>query len=413
MTSPNAELTAWIAEVRKQFPALDVQVNGKALVYLDSAASAQTPMPVIEAMDDYYRSKRSNIHRGVHFLSQEASEAYEAVRPQAASFLGASDPDEIVFVRGTTEGLNLLAYGLGERALQPGDEVVVSEMEHHANFVPWQRACHLTGATLRVIGMDDRGVLDLERAAEVIGPRTKVVALSHVSNALGTVNPVAEVARLAHEHGAVVVVDAAQSVPHMPVDVTELGCDALVFSGHKLFGPTGIGVLWARRELLEAMPPYQVGGGMIQEVTAEKTTWADLPMKFEAGTPAIAEVIGLGAAMKFVLDLGWENIQAAEHAVFAYAKEQLDALPFVKAIGSAPSQIGVYSFEIEGVPAYDLGTMLDQRGVAVRTGHHCAQPTMRRFGVDATTRASFAFYNTFEEVDALVAGLKRVHRLFG
>lgn len=401
-----------IEAVRKDFPALHQEVNGHPLVYLDSAATAQVPRPVLDAMMNYHLRDRANIHRGVHELSQRASASYDAVRPKIAAFLNSPDVNEVVFTKGTTDGLNLLASSYGRSVLKEGDEVVVSAMEHHSNIVPWQLICEETGATLKVIPMDAEGQLLMDQAKLLIGPHTKIVSVVHVSNALGTINPVQELSRLAHEHGAVCFVDGAQATPHMPVDVQELGCDAYVFSGHKVCGPSGVGALWARKELLEQMPPYQGGGDMILDVRFDRTVYNEVPLKFEAGTPNIAGVIGLGAAIDYLTALGMENIAAYEQALFAYATQELDKIDGIRQVGRAAERTGVYSFIVEGVPAYDIGTLLDQYGVAVRTGHHCTQPVMDFYGVSATSRASFAFYNTFEEVDRLVTALRKVISFF-
>jgi len=401
------------AALRAEFPALDQLVHGKPLVYLDSAASCQKPACVLEAMDGFYRRDYSNIHRGLHALAERATRRFEAARERVRAFLNAADSHEIVFVRGATEGINLVARSWGGRQLRAGDEVLVSGMEHHANIVPWQMICGEKGAKLRVIPVTDRGELELERIPELITERTRLVAIVHVSNALGTVNDVRRVIDLAHARGVPVLLDAAQSVPHQRIDVRELGCDFLVFSGHKVYGPTGSGVLYGRRIILEAMPPYQGGGEMIKSVSFERTIYNDAPWKFEAGTPDIAAVIGLGAALDFVDRVGIEAIRAHEEDLLDHALRGLAEIPGLRLIGEARERAGVISFVLDGVHAHDIGTVLDREGIAVRVGHHCAQPVMARFGLAATARASFAAYNTREDVDALLAGLERVRGFFG
>jgi cysteine desulfurase/selenocysteine lyase len=401
-----------VQRVREQFPILGTSVRGKPLVFLDSAASSQKPRAVLDAMQRFYETSYANVHRGVYLLSERATAAFEGVRAQAARFLGAAEPREIVFVRGTTEAINLVAHGLARTTLGPGDEVLVSEMEHHSNIVPWQLACAERGAKLRVVGIDDRGELRLSELDKLLGPRTKLLALAHVSNALGTVNPVREIVRLAHERGVPVLLDGAQAVPHQRVDVRELGCDFYAFSAHKLFGPTGVGVLYGRAEALEALPPYQGGGDMIANVSFEQTTFQGIPYRFEAGTPDIAGVVGLGAALDWVTALGWDAIAAHERELLLHATEALARVPGLRLIGTAREKAAVISFVLEGVHPHDVGTILDQQGIAVRTGHHCAQPVMERYGVPATVRASFAVYNTTDDADALVRGLAEVRKVF-
>ncbi|GBD27020.1 Cysteine desulfurase SufS [bacterium HR30] len=401
-----------VYRVREDFPILHREVYGKPLIYLDNAATTQKPRAVIEAIRRYYEETNANIHRGLHFLSERATEQYEAVRRKIQEFLGASESCEVVFTRGTTESINLVASSLGRLLLQPGDEVVLTTMEHHSNIVPWQLICSATGAKIRVVPINDCGELCLEDFERLLNPRTKIVALTHVSNALGTVNPVHQVVQMAKTVNATVVVDGAQAVSHLPVDVRQLGCDFYAFSGHKLFGPTGIGVLWGRAELLEAMPPYQGGGEMIRTVTFEESTWAKIPHKFEAGTPPIAEVIGLGAAVDYVLQVGYAAIGEHEAALLERATRALATIPGLRIIGNAREKAAVVSFVLEGVHPHDIGTILDRDGIAIRAGHHCAQPLMQRFGVAATARASFAFYNTFSEVDALAAGVEKVIEVF-
>jgi cysteine desulfurase / selenocysteine lyase len=399
-----------VARIRADFPILQQQVKGKPLVYLDNAASAQKPATVLDEIRRFDAEDYSNIHRGVHELSERATDAFEAARRKSARLLGA-DPREIVFVRGTTEALNLVASSYGRR-LEPGDEIVLTWMEHHSNIVPWQMLRDERGVVLKVAPIDDRGALDMAAFEKLLGPRTRIVAVVHVSNALGTVNPIAEITELAHRHGAVVVVDGAQAVPHMRVDVRELDCDFYAMSGHKLFGPTGIGVLYGRRELLESMPPYQGGGSMIASVRFEKTVYAKPPARFEAGTPNVTGAIGLGAAIDYVEEIGFERITAYEGRLLAYATERMKEIPGVTPIGTAPRKAGVLSFVIDGIHPHDVGTILDHEGVAIRAGHHCAQPVMERFGVPATARASFAFYNTFDEVDTLVDAVRKVIEVF-
>ena len=402
-----------VARIRQDFPILDQTVNGKPLVYLDNAATSQKPRSVIDAVARYYETENSNIHRGVHTLSQMATDDYEAARSKVQRFINAADLQEIVFVRGTTEGINLVAQTFGRTNLQPGDEIIVSAMEHHSNIVPWQILCQQTGARLRVIPMNDAGELLLDDYEKLLGPRTKLVSIAHVSNALGTINPVKTMVQMARAHGAAVLLDGAQAVPHCPVDVQDLDCDFYAFSGHKLYGPTGVGVLYGKAHLLEAMPPYQGGGEMIKSVTFEETLYNALPFKFEAGTPNIAGGIGLGAAIEYVTDLGLDRIGAYESSLLEYGTRLLAGMSNVRIIGTASEKSGILSFVMDGVHPHDVGTILDAEGIAIRTGHHCAQPVMQRFGIPATARASFAFYNTREEIDALVKGLDRVSEVFG
>ena len=402
-----------VARIRQDFPILDQTVNGKPLVYLDNAATSQKPRSVIDAVARYYETENSNIHRGVHTLSQMATDDYEAARSKVQRFINAADLQEIVFVRGTTEGINLVAQTFGRTNLHAGDEIIVSAMEHHSNIVPWQILCQQTGARLRVIPMNDAGELLLDDYEKLLGPRTKLVSIAHVSNALGTINPVKTMVRMARARGAHVLLDGAQAVPHCPVDVQDLDCDFYAFSGHKLYGPTGVGVLYGKAHLLEAMPPYQGGGEMIKSVTFEETLYNALPFKFEAGTPNIAGGIGLGAAIEYVTDLGLDRIGAYESSLLEYGTRLLAGMSNVRIIGTASEKSGILSFVMDGVHPHDVGTILDAEGIAIRTGHHCAQPVMQRFGIPATARASFAFYNTREEIDALVKGLDRVSEVFG
>jgi len=401
-----------VAAVRKDFPILGREVHGKPLVFLDSAASAQKPSAVVEAMSDLYLRHYANVHRGVYQLSLEATEMLEAVRDKVAAFLGAGDRREIVFVRNATEALNLVAYSYGRQHVQAGDEVLVTHMEHHANFVPWQVLCEERGARLRVAPIDDRGALILEEFEKLLSPRTKLAAFAHVSNVLGTVNPVRELSRLCRERGIPTVIDGAQAVPHQHVDVGAIGCDFYTFSGHKLFGPTGVGVLWGRAELLEAMPPFLTGGSMIESVTLERTTFAGIPQRFEAGTPDIGCIVGLGAAIDYVEGLGLDAITAYERELLTYTEAQLATVPGLRMLGTAPHKAAVMSLVMDDVHPHDLGTILDREGVAVRTGHHCAQPLMERFGVPATARASLALYNDEADVDALVRALHVAREVF-
>jgi cysteine desulfurase/selenocysteine lyase len=399
-----------VRTLREEFPLLGTTVHGRPLVYLDSAATSQKPRSVIRRITRYYERENANIHRGVYALSAEATAEYDRVRAQVARFLGAA-PEEIVFTRGTTEAINLVASSWGGAFLRPGDEIVVTAMEHHSNLVPWQLAAERTGAALRVAPVTDAGELDLDAFAALLNERTKLVAAVHVSNALGTINPVRRIADLAHAAGAVVLVDGAQSAPHLAVDVAALGCDFFAFSGHKLYGPTGIGALYGRRALLERMPPWQGGGDMIERVEYERSTWAPVPQKFEAGTPHIAGVAGLGAALEFVERTGLDAMAAHEHELLAYATERVREVPGLRVIGTAPMKAAVLAFTLEGAHPHDVGTILDRAGIAIRAGHHCCQPLMRRMGVAATARASFAAYNTRDEADALVAGLREVRKV--
>jgi cysteine desulfurase/selenocysteine lyase len=409
MSTLSSEVTAPfdVEKLREDFPVLKQTIHGKPLVYLDSAATAQKPYAVIEAIRHFHEVDCANIHRGVHELSQRSTAAYEETRVKAKRFLNSRFTDELIFVRGTTEGINLVASSWGRKNVKAGDEIIVSAMEHHSNIVPWQMLCEEAGATLRVIPMNERGELLLEEYAKLLNPRTRMVAVNHVSNALGTINPVAEIIRMAHAAGALALIDGAQAVPHMKVDVQALDADFYTFSGHKVVGPTGIGILYGKRVLLNAMPPYQGGGDMIKSVTFEKTIYNDLPYKFEAGTPNIAGGIGLGAALDYLTRVGIEKIAEYEHALLAYGTEALSRIQGLHLIGTAREKASVLSFVIDGLHPHDIGTVLDQQGIAVRTGHHCAQPVMDFFQVPATTRASLAFYNTFAEIDALVEGIKK------
>ncbi len=401
-----------VERVREDFPILREQVRGKTLVYLDNAATSQKPQVVIDAIRNYYERDNANIHRGVHFLSERATEEHERARRTTQHFVNAADSREVIFTRGTTESINLVAQTYGRKHIGAGDEILITAMEHHSNIVPWQLLCEERGAKLRVAPIDDRGELLVEEFEKLLGPRTKFVSVPHVSNALGTINPVPQLAEMAHRWNAPVLVDGAQAAPHVQIDVQALGCDFYAFSGHKVYGPTGIGVLYGKAALLDAMPPYQGGGDMISSVTFEKTTYNKLPYRFEAGTPNISGAIGLGAALEYVTGLGIAEIAAHEEEVLAYAMEAISSLPDVTAIGTAPHKAGVVSFVMNGIHPHDIGTILDQEGIAVRTGHHCAQPVMQRFNVPATVRASFGLYNTKQEVDALVAGIRKVREVF-
>ena len=401
-----------VTAIRKDFPILAQQVHGKPLIYLDNAATSQKPKCVIEALTRFYQMDNANIHRGVHQLSERSTQSYEAARGKVQRFLNAANTREIIFVRGATEGINLVAQTYGRTHVSAGDEIVISAMEHHSNIVPWQMLCEEKGAVLRVIPINDRGEVEFDQFEKLLNHRTRLVAVSHVSNALGTINPVREIVKTAHGWNVPVLIDGAQAVPHMKVDVRNLDCDFYVFSGHKVFGPTGIGVLYGKEQLLEEMPPWQGGGDMIRSVTFEKTTYNDLPYKFEAGTPDIAGVIGLGAAIDYLDQIGMDAVAAHEHDLLEYGTRALESISGLRLIGTAREKAGVLSFVIDGVHPHDAGTILDREGVAVRTGHHCAQPVMDRFGVSGTTRASLAFYNTREDIDALVAGIQKVKEVF-
>jgi len=405
------EPTLDVARRRQDFPILQREVHGHPLIYLDNAATSQKPWSVIEAERHYYAYYNANIHRGVHHLSQEATDAYEGARDKVREFIHAPRREEIIFTRGTTESINLVASSYGQ-SLQAGDEILITEMEHHSNIVPWQLLCQRSGAVLRVAPIDDAGQLIVEQFASLLGPRTRLVALTHMSNALGSINPVKELVALAHRVGAVVLIDGAQAIAHLPVDVTDIDCDFYVFSGHKVYGPSGIGVLYARSSLLEAMPPYQGGGDMIREVRFAGSSWNDLPYKFEAGTPNIAGGIGLGAAIDYVRSLGLSAIGTHEADLLRYATEQAQCFPGLTLIGTASNKGAILSFTLAGIHPHDVGTILDSRGIAVRTGHHCAMPVMERYGVPATVRASFALYNMRHEVDALFRGLAKAQEMF-
>ncbi len=398
---------------REDFPILDTEVHGKPLVYLDNAATTQKPLAVIEAENGYYRHYNANIHRGVHTLSQLATDAYEAARAKVQRLVNAAKPSEIVFVRGTTEAINLVAQSYGRSRFRPGDEIILTRLEHHSNIVPWQILCEQTGARLRVVPVDDDGDLQMEVFDTLLNENTRLVTVGHVSNSLGTINPVADIIKRAHARGVPVLLDGAQSIAHVELDVQALDCDFYAFSGHKLYGPTGIGVLYGKEALLESMPPYQGGGDMIRSVSFEGTTYNTLPYKFEAGTPNIAGAIGLGAAVDYVTGIGLGRIAAHEHALLSYATPLVAGIPGVRIIGNAREKSGILSFVLEGVHPHDIGTILDREGVATRTGHHCTMPLMERFGIPATARVSFALYNTRQEVDVLVAAIHKVKEVFG
>ncbi|MFP5470041.1 MAG: SufS family cysteine desulfurase [Bacteroidia bacterium] len=409
-----------VNNIRKDFPILSQKVRGKQLVYLDNAATTQKPQVVIDAINKYYSEQNSNIHRGVHFLSQQATTAYEDARKNIQQFINAPKSEQIIFTKGTTDGINLVAHSFGKAFVKPGDEIIISALEHHSNIVPWQMLCEDRGATLKVIPINQKGELLLEEFKKLLSPKTKLVAVNHISNTLGTINPIEDIIRLVREkvsplrgdgRGAAILIDGAQAVAHTKVDVQKLDCDFYVFSGHKLFGPTGIGVLYGKEELLNAMPPYQGGGDMIKTVTFEKTEYNDLPHKFEAGTPNIVGGIGLGVAIDYVNRIGLENIAQQENALLHYATEQLKTIKGIRFIGEADKKTSVISFLVDGAHPFDVGTILDQLGIAVRTGHHCTQPLMDFYQIPGTVRASFSFYNTKEEVDILVEGLKKAKQM--
>ncbi|PKB80661.1 MAG: cysteine sulfinate desulfinase [SAR202 cluster bacterium Io17-Chloro-G9] len=401
-----------VAKIREDFPILKQMVHGKPLVYLDNAATSQKPQAVIDSLVQYYTTTNSNVHRGVHTLSQQATEDYEGARTKVRQFIGAAEDREIIFVRGTTEGINLVAQSYGRQNIGPGDEIIVSNMEHHSNIVPWQMLCQEFGAHLRVVPINDDGELLMDEYEKLLGPRTKLVSMVHQSNALGTINPVEQIVAMAHSRGVPVLLDGAQSVPHLPIDVRKLDCDFLVFSGHKLYGPTGIGILYGKAELLEAMPPFQGGGEMIKSVTFENTIYNDLPNKFEAGTPNIAGAIGLGTAIDYVQEIGIDRIHAYEQELLEYGTMCLSNIGGLRMIGTAAQKAGVLSFVMGDIHPHDIGTILDTEGIAIRTGHHCTQPLMERFQIPATARASLAFYNTKDEIDALVKAIDRVIEVF-
>ncbi|MDH4064829.1 MAG: cysteine desulfurase [Acidobacteriota bacterium] len=402
-----------VTAIRADFPILGTSVHGKPLVYLDNAATTQKPRAVIQALTDYYESSNANVHRGVHYLSGRATDLFEGARTRIGRFVGAANPKEIIFTRNATEGINLVAQAWGRSNVRAGDEVLISAMEHHSNIVPWQMLCAEQDATLRVIPMSDAGELDLDAFERLLTPRTRIVAVTALSNALGTVNPVEQMTKAAHAAGAIVLVDGAQAAYHMPVNVQALDCDFFVLTGHKVYGPTGIGILYGKAALLDAMPPWQGGGDMISSVTFERSTWNTLPYKFEAGTPDIAGVVGLGAAVDYVTAIGMDRIEAWERDLLAYGTQALLDVPGLRLIGTASRKASILSFVMDGIHPHDLGTIVDRGGVAIRTGHHCAQPVMERLGIPATARASLAMYNTPEEIDALVTALHRAREVFG
>lgn len=401
-----------IQVIRRDFPILRQHVHGKPLVWFDNAATTQKPQSVIDAISHYYENNNSNIHRGAHTLAARSTDAFEQARDKVQAFLGAASSKEIIFVRGTTEGINLVAQTYGRKFLQPGDEIILSTLEHHANIVPWQMVAKEKGAVIRVIPVTDNGEIMLEAYEALLGPRTRLVSLAHASNSLGTILPVAEMTQMAKRYGARVLIDGAQSVSHIPVNMQQIGCDFFVFSGHKIFGPTGIGVVFAKQELQEIMPPWQGGGNMIRNVTFEETSYSEPPAKFEAGTPNVADTVGLGAALDYVNRLGLPNIARYEHELLVYGTEQLSRINGLRLIGRAREKVGVLSFVLQNKDTVAVGKMLDQEGIAVRAGHHCSQPSLRRFGVEATVRPSLAFYNTFEEIDRLAEALQRIQRRF-
>lgn len=413
MESRSVSLGFDVERIRQDFPILKQKIKGKTLIYLDNAATTQKPEAVLEALRRYYTSKNSNVHRGVHWLSEQATRDYEAARHRVKSFLNAGSEHEIIFVRGATEAINLVAHSFGRKWVQAGDEIVISAMEHHSNIVPWQILCEEKGAALRVAPINDEGEMVLEEYEKLLNSRTRLVAVTHVSNALGTVNPIRSIIQAAHSKGIPVLIDGAQAAPHLKVDVQELGCEFYVFSGHKIYGPTGIGVLYGKERLLDQMPPYQGGGEMIRSVTFQKTIYNQLPYKFEAGTPHIAGAIGLAAAIDYVNALGLETVAHYEQMLLAHATEALAAVRGVRIIGTAQDKAAVVSFVLDGVHAHDVGTILDQQGIAIRAGHHCAMPVMERFGVSATARVSLAFYNTRQEIDAVAASIHKVREVFG
>jgi cysteine desulfurase/selenocysteine lyase len=400
-----------VERIREDFPILHQRVNGKPLIYLDSAATAQKPQVVIDAVSRFYAFQNANIHRGVHRLSEQATAAYDAVREKTARFLNAGSSSEVIFTRGTTDSINLVAQSYGRSLLRAGDEILITGMEHHSNIVPWQLVAEQTGAVLRAVPITDSGELDLESFERLLGERTRLVSIVHLSNALGTINPVKDMIAAAHDRGVPVLVDGAQSAPHLGVDVQDLGCDFFAFSGHKIYGPTGVGVLYGKASLLDRMPPYQGGGDMIASVTLERSTWAPVPAKFEAGTPMIAEVIGLGAALDYVTEIGQQRMAEWEHQLLSTATERLRGIPGIRFIGTAREKASVLGFVLEGVHPHDVGTILDDEGIAIRAGHHCAQPVMQHFGIPGTARISFAVYNTMSEIETVAAALYRVTKM--
>ena len=407
-TTNQIGIKADLTNIRAEFPILHQQVNGKPLIYFDNAASNQKPLLVIEALEDYYKKDHANIHRGIHTLAERATEGYEETRKIAARFINAAEPEEIIFTKGTTEGINLVASTFGRKFLSPGDEIIITNMEHHSNIVPWQMLCDEKELVLKVLPLRDNGEVKWELLDTMLTPKTKIVSIVHASNSLGTINPIADICKKAHQAGAITVVDGAQAVAHLEVDVQKLNCDFYAFSSHKMYGPTGVGVLYGKRKWLEKMPPYQGGGEMIKEVTLEHTSYSDIPHKFEAGTPNIADVVAFKKAIEFIDRIGKQAIIAHEEKVLAHAHRSLEKIPGLKIVGTAAQKVGVVSFIVSGVHHFDLGVMLDARGIAVRTGHHCTQPLMECFGLEGTVRASFSVYNTLEEVDELVRALDAI-----
>lgn len=400
-----------VLRYRNDFPMLTKTMHGKPLIYFDSAATAQKPQCVIDAMSDFMTNNYGTVHRAVYDLSVFATDKYSKIRASVANFINAAKPEEVIYTRGTTESINMVAYSFGKAFVKPGDEIIISEIEHHSNIVPWQILCEDRQATLKIIPVNDEGELCLDSFRKLLSDKTRIVSVGHISNALGTVNPIKKIVAMAHDAGAKVLVDGAQSAPHLPIDVQDLDCDFYVFSGHKIYGPTGIGILYGKEALLEAMPPYQGGGDMIEHVTLNTTTYAALPLKFEAGTPMITEVMGLGAAIEYLNGIGLENISAYEHELLLYATQKMKAIEGLRIIGTSKEKGAIISFHLDGVHPLDIGTLLDLKGVAMRTGHHCAQPAMKRFGVDATARASFGLYNTKEEIDRFIEYLNSIIKL--
>lgn len=398
-------------EIRKLFPVLNQQVNGKPLIYFDNAATTQKPIQVIQTMVDYYRGYNANIHRGIHTLAERATATFEQTRSDVKEFINASSKEEIIFTYGTTDSINLVAQSFGRKFIKQGDEIILSAMEHHSNIVPWQMVCEENGAHLRIIPINDEGEILLDQFDQLLNSRTKLVSLVHVSNSLGTINPVKEIIKKAHQQGVRVLIDGAQAAAHLPVDVRELDCDFYTFSSHKMFGPTGVGILYGKKEILNEMPPYRGGGEMIREVTFEKTTYNDLPFKFEAGTPNIADVIGFRAAIEFINEISKSSMLLHEKALLAHAHQQLENIEGLKIIGTAREKLGVVSFIIENIHSFDIGVLLDASGIAIRTGHHCTQPLMNRYGIEGTARASFSVYNTFEEIDAMTEVLLKIIKI--
>ena len=408
-----AQQTLDIQAIRSQFPVLHQKVNGKPLIYFDNAATNQKPKQVIDAIEEYYEGYNSNIHRGIHTLAEKATKAFEETRQSLKQFINANEADEIIFTKGTTEGINLVASSYGRSMLNEGDEVIISTMEHHSNIVPWQLICKERKAFLRVIPINDNGELVMEEFKTLLSDRTKIVSVAYASNSMGIINPVKEIIELSHQHGAVVLLDGAQATAHLEINVQDLDCDFYALSAHKMYGPTGVGALYGKRELLEAMPPYQGGGEMIKDVSFEKTTYNEIPYKFEAGTPNIGDVIAFNEAIKFINDLGKNNINAYEEELLSYATRKLKEIEGLNVIGDSKDKVSVISFVVDNIHPFDIGQMMDSQGIAVRTGHHCTQPLMNRFGIEGTVRASFSVYNTFEEIDKMIEGLNKIIKILG